>query len=147
MIKLDEDAVVETNSSDSISSAFKLGGGIDINTIPGHYAKEDFELANSIIIYRDAINKLMASINADEVEDRAKDATAAMLDVTKAIEKLKVAKRLDGVKTLEPHEVAYLNIVAGLNQLFKSYIERIENHGGSESECECCSHKERDTSE
>ena len=58
-----------------------------------------------------------------------------MLDVTKAVEKLKLAKQLDGVKTLEPHEIAYLNIAAGLNQIFKSVIERIEKHAD-------CTHKE-----
>ena len=138
MIKIDDDNVI-TAPSNTLASAFKLGGGIDINTIPGHYKKEDFELANNIIAYRDAVNNLMSYSTATEAQSRIKDATQTMIDVTNSIEKLKTAKRLDGVKTLEPHEVAYLNIAAGLNQIFKSYIERIENHG--ESGHDSCSHE------
>lgn len=138
MIKLDYEEM-EQEAKDDVASVFKLGGGVDINTIPGHYPNEDYELAMSILTYRDSIYGLTSNLDANVIEERVKNATAAMLDVTKAIEKLKVAKQLDGIQTLEPHEIAYLNIAAGLNQIFKSFIERIENHGRSEHEC---SHEE-----
>ena len=129
------DTPMEATKEDIISPVFKLGGGIDINTIPGHYPNEDYELAMTIIKYRDSINNLRSSSEPNSIDEWIKNTSAAMLDVTKAVEKLKLAKQLDGVKTLEPHEIAYLNIAAGLNQIFKSVIERIEKHAD-------CTHKE-----
>ena len=138
MIKIDD--TMENTALNEAASTFKLGGGLDINKIPGKYANEDYELAKNILVYRDAINNLIVSADTATIEAGVKKATSAMFDVTTSIEKLKAAKRLDGVKTLDPHEIAYLNIVGGLNQLFKNYIERIEGHGESGTECDCCNH-------
>lgn len=149
MIELDNEVVNDQGLDDKISSVFKLDGGLDINTIPGHYKKEDYEIGKAILNYRDKLQEFRSSvvISVEDALTKSDEATKAMLDLTHAIDKLKLAKTIDGIQTLEPFESALLNIAAGLNQQFKDYIERIENDGRSESNTCCHSHEGRNASE
>lgn len=133
MIELD-DISIDQESDDAIASVFKLGGELDINSIPGHYKNEDYAIVKAILNYRDKLQEFLSSKFS---EPKIKPVTDAMLDVTNTIEKLKFAKNMDGVQTLEPHERAYLNIAASLNQQYKNYIERMDNDGRTESD-RCC---------
>lgn len=143
MIELDE-VSNDQGLDDKISSVFKLDGGLDINTIPGHYKKENYDIGKAILNYRDKIQEFLSSkpVSVEDALSKSEAATDAMLDVTHAIDKLKLAKTMDGVQTLEPFESALLNIAAGLNQQFKDCIERIENDGRSESNTYCHSHED-----
>ena len=144
MIELDDEVLNDQGLDGKISSVFKLDGGLDINTIPGHYKKEDYEIGKAILNYRDKLQEFLSSksISVEDALSKSEEATEAMLDVTHAIDKLKLAKTMDGVQTLEPFESALLNIAAGLNQQFKDCIERIENDGRSESNTCCHSHED-----